>query len=278
MYERTYHSKVLKADPAKPEPKSFPWKRVVVITSVIAVFVGFILLTRIPKWQVTTVTVNGTQVADPEEVAAFVKSGIEGRYLFSLMPRRSILLVHPKHIARQVHAAFPRFKEVHVQRSAMNALTVDVSEYKGVYLWCEHGETEVCSFMDERGIVFAAAPYFSGDAYLKIFVGERGAYPFTPISTQQLALVTMLDEKLRAINIDPVDFYFNGEHELVIDFSHHGDRAKIFIDPTRDVESALEALFSALRTDPLRAHYADSSQVLQYLDLRFSNKVVYKFQ
>ncbi len=278
MYERTYHSKVLKVDPAKPDPKSFPWKRVIVIASVAVVLVGFVLLTRIPKWQVTDVVVNGTQVADPEEVSLFVKAPLEGKYL-SLMPKASILLVHPKRIARAVHTAFPRFKEVEVNRSAMNALTVDAVEYEGKYLWCQRtSETDGCSFMDELGTVFAPAPYFSGDAYLKIFVGETAVYPFTPISSEQLALVTMLDEKLRAISIDPQSFDFVSEHELSIAFVHHGRPSVMKIDPTRDVNTALEALFSALRTDPLRAQYADSSKILEYLDLRFSNKVVYKFQ
>ncbi len=277
MYERTYHSKVLKADPAKPEKKSFPWKRVIVIASVVVVLVGFVVLTRIPAWQVTNVVVNGTQVADPEEVSLFVKAPLEGNYL-SLMPKASILLVHPNRIARAVHTAFPRFKEVEVDRSAMNTLSVDVEEYKGIYLWCQHGETDECSFMDELGTVFAPAPYFSGDAYLKLFVGNTAPYPFTPITTEQLALVMMLDEKLRAISIDPESFDFKSEHELSIDFIHHGRPSVMKIDPTRDMDTALEALFSALRTDPLRAQYADSSKVLEYLDLRFSNKVVYKFQ
>lgn len=271
MYERTYQSRVLKSDASKPDPKKFPLKRLVIILSIIAVIVGFVMLTRTPKLQVQTIEVVGANVADPEEVRLYAASLLEGNHL-KLFPKKSMLLLDSDMLASRIKEMFPRFKQVSVTRDGATKLMVSVAEYEGKYLWCD----EQCFFMDERGSVFAPAPYFSGNAYVKISIGTRGELPFVPITLDQLMLIQTYIDHLRDISIDPIAFHFVSERELDIVFMHQANEAKLMIDPLHDADTTLEALFSALRTDPLEAMY-HSASVLRYIDLRFENKVVYKF-
>jgi cell division septal protein FtsQ len=273
MYERTYHAKVLKTDSVPRASKRFPWKRVVVIVSVLAVLTGVVFFIRAPRWQVTQVLVEGTNVADPEDVSQKVLGSLEGNYLY-LLPRTSIVLISTDQITDMIRAQFPRFKEVAVERDSMHSLKVSVVEYPGVYLWCD----EACSFMDEKGTVFADAPYFSGSAYLKIYAGERQPYPFRPIEPELLAAITRIYERLQSIDIVPLSVKLDSEKTLAVSFIHYNTTALIYFDPTSDIDSALETLYTALRTAPLSRLYHSSTQVLEYLDARFGNKLVYKFQ
>lgn len=273
--QKRYQASVLKYDTDAKKHAPFPWKRLIWIVSIVAFFAGIVVLIRLPKFQVHTVNVIGTNVADPVDVSQFVMGSLQGNSVF-ILPRTSILLVSTVELTKKIQDHFPRFKTVLVERDSMDSLKVTVSEYGGVYLWCDH--EDVCSFMDMTGTVFADAPYFSGSAYTKIYIGERAPYPFHPISTEELALVIHLKEQLAKIEINPISFSFESEHKISVSFIHHTSHANIYIDPTKDIDNALETLYSGLRTEPMVSLYRSPLKVLEYIDLRFANKLIYKFQ
>lgn len=272
MYERTYNKTVLPQG-GSPERRPFPWKKAIIVASSVVIIIGIIFFIRASRLQVREVTVVDTHVADPIEVSQFVLNELSGHYLW-ILPKSSIVLVTPETLALRIKEQFPRFRAVSVDRASVHSLTVTVDEYAGTYLWCD----DECSFMDEQGTVFADAPVFSGSAYLKIYNGERQPFPFQGISPKELAMIATIQERLTAIGIDPVEFRFENEHKLSVVFAHNTSEAHIFFDPMSDIEGALQALYTGLRTDPLMRLYHDRTQVLQYLDVRFDSKVVYKFQ
>lgn len=274
MYERTYNSRVLKTEDKKPQKrKGFPWKSVLIASGVAVVLVGIVFLVRVPRFQVKTINVVGTNVVDPSDISQFGLNTLEGTYAW-VLPKTSIFLVSNDTMANLIAKRFPRLKSVEVDRDGMNSLRVTVVEFPGVYLWCD----DACAFMDEQGTVFADAPYFSGSAYLKIYIGTREQYPFVPITVAQIQMVAYLKERLEAIDIAPVSVRFDSDRRLIVGFIHHTHEAGIYFDPTEDIDQALETLYSGLRTEGVARQYHDSSKVLQYLDVRFANKLIYKFQ
>lgn len=275
MYERTYNSRVLKTDdqPSKKKKGGLRWKRILIIVGIVGVIVGIVVLIRSPKFQVRSINVVGTSVSDPVDISTFALNTLGGTYAW-ILPRTSVFLISPESIAEAVKEAFPRLSSVVVDRDGVDSLRVAVTEYPGVYLWCD----EECSFMDETGTVFADAPYFSGSAYLKIYIGTREQFPFSPISPQQIQLIATLKERLEAIEIVPLSMRFESEHKLTVGFIHQRNHAVIYMDPSEDVETTLETLYSALRTETVARLYRDPSKRLEYLDVRFANKLIYKFQ
>ncbi len=282
MYERSYHTRVLNRDdaPKAPKQKKLPIrirvsrKSILIGVITLVLIVGIGVVVRLPKFQVKTVEVEGTHVADPVEVSQFVANRLQGNTWY-VFPRSSIVALSTRRLAREIKTAFPRFKEVDVDRIGATTLRVGVEEYGGVYLWCENPES--CFFMDERGVVFAEAPFFSGNAYTKVFIGSVGELPFTALTVSNRALLELLLTRLHAIMIKPDTVRFVAERELVITFVHHGKEAKIIIDPTLDPEQTLEALFTAMRTQSFATKFDDKSRSLEYIDLRFAHKVVYRF-
>lgn len=272
MYERTYHAKVLQKENDAPKHKKISWKKILITLSVLVVLALFVFFIRIPQFQVSEVEVDGVNVADPVEVSQFVIAGLEGKYLW-VLPKTSILLVSPSRIEEKILKQYPRFKNVSVKRKSMNKMAVSVVEYPGVYLWC-HGD-EKCSFMDETGVVFAEAPFFSGSAYLKIYGGEVSDYPFEPITDEQLHIVKNIFQKLEVLEIGVTSFRFD-DRKITTTFIHHGREVEIYFSD--DIDVALETLYIGLRTRPLSDLYNNKTQDLEYFDLRFSNKLVYKFK
>jgi cell division septal protein FtsQ len=222
---------------------------------------------------VQSINVVGTTVTEPLDISEFTLNTLGGRYVW-LLPKSSIFLVHNESIAESIKGAFPRLKSVIVDRDGLSSLRVTVTEYPGVYLWCD----DACSFMDENGTVFADAPYFSGSAYLKIYSGVRAPYPFTPITQEELTLVAHLKDRLEAIDIVPLSMRFESDRKLSVSFNHYTHVALLYFDQTEDIDRALATLYSGLRTDSVAQKYHDPNKVLEYLDMRFVNKLIHKFQ
>lgn len=278
MYERTYHRQVLK-DPQEEEKggaRKSPLKKIAIIGSIVLVCFGVGYAVRSPKLQITTVTVEGAEVLDAEEIKISVMDMLSGKALW-IFPRTSTLLVQTETLEKKLSHAFSRIQSVTVKRDNAQGLVVQIQEYKGVFLWCETKET--CFFMDKNGIVYSDAPIFSGTAYPKIFSGApKGTLPFSGLSPENLTLITALETQLVRIGITPSEFHFINNRELQVDFLHNKDTARFIVDPTVAVDTSLDYLFSGIRTEPLSGLFHDASKKLLYIDVRYPNNIVYKFE
>ena len=272
MYERSYHSKVLKQDEAPTQHSPLPLRKIIIALAILVVLTGVVFLIRAHVLQLREVTVEGTHVAAPEDVSEYALQTREGYYLW-VLPKASIFLTSTKVLEKKIQANFPRFKQVDVSRSSLHSLLVRVQEYPGVYLWCD----DACSFMDETGVVFADAPYFSGTAYIKVYGGERAPYPFSPLTSAELSFAQALLSGLESTDINPSEIHFDNEHKVSVVFFHQGERAELYFDPANSADEAIDTLYTGLRTDPLMSMYRSTTHILHYIDLRFANKVVYKF-
>ncbi len=276
MYEQSYHKTVLKTDTKQSKRKTeINWKLVIRLAVVAVVIVAIVILIRLPRLQVKNITVVGANVADPGDISEFVQEQLQGNKAL-IFPKTSIFLVPEHSLETSIKANFPRLQTVSVTRTNFSTLTVSVTEFQDTYLWCTDEAT--CYFTDQNGTAFSPAPYFSGDAYPKIFVGALQPLPFQAVSSDQIKMVALLLNRLPAISIDPEEFHFVSDHELDVTFIHNGQQTELIFDPTIDTNDALETLYTGLRTDPLMTNFQTSTKVLQYIDLRFANRVVYKFQ
>lgn len=277
MYERTYHKTVLRADEKgqKKTKRQINWRLIIRCAIAAVIVVGIVLLIRMPRLQVTHIEVVGANVVDPGDVTEFITEDLRGKELF-ILPKSSIFLISEHGLEKKIAKQFSRIESVNVHRANFSTLTVTITEYQGVYLWCSNENN--CDFMDQNGIAFAPAPYFSGDAYPKIFTGPLGNLPFQVLNTTQINNVALIIDRLTAIGITPDEFHFISNHEFEVDFNHNGQQAKLFFDPSSDMKQSLIALYTGLRTNPLAGDYRDANKVLEYIDLRFANRVVYKFQ
>ncbi len=277
MYERTYTKKVLQQTTPveKKKKRRFPLKRFLIGVGIFVFVGGIIWIIRLPALHVKTIEIEGTTVTDPEEVREFVFSRIEGNSLY-IFPRKSMLLVPTTFIEKSIKKQFPRFSDVTVRRKGIAGLELSVAEHEGALLWCESDDR--CFFMTKEGVVFAEAPFFSGDAYERVFFGAVQELPFYPLPEQMLTLIHTLQERLPSIGIIPLSYKGVSERQFDISFSHNNATAQLMIDPSASIDETLEDLATGLATEPLKSAFSSEKKTLEYLDARFANKVVYKFK
>lgn len=275
MYERTYHKEVLKSDQTSIKVKKNPWKKILYIFIVLSILTLTFFVLRSPKAQIKNISVSGNVVLDTLDIQNEIFKKIEGNKLF-FFPKSSYFLVSRNSLENKLKEQFSRIENISIKSDGLTTLSVDIVEYGAQYLWCVNNED--CFLMDKKGVVYSDAPFFSGSAYTTIVTDSPiEKLPFKALSDSQVSQIEHFSRDLSEINIKPLSFRLISKDKIEIDFLRNKDVSKIIVDPKIDTDTSLEYIFSALRSEPFGNMFRSSNNKLQYLDIRFSNKVIYKF-
>ena len=143
-------------------------------------------------------------------------------------------------------------------------------------------DSNKCYFIDEAGYIFDDAPYFSGAVYLKFYgaTGREnplGAHFFEP----NFRKLVLLKDALERIDLKPVifDVKDNGDISVFLTSLSSSVRGpEVILKSDADMDKVVENLQSVLDTEPLKSDFRNKYSSLIYIDLRFGNKVYYKFK
>jgi cell division septal protein FtsQ len=173
---------------------------------------------------------------------------------------------------------FRRIETLNFDVSNPETLKIEITERVPLYTWC--GEVldlkNKCEFVDKDGYVFDEAPYFSGDIYFR-FYGKLSDYY---INQEYFKNLVLFISNLDRTELLPVALIEKEDDELEIYLSSNNlniNSPKIILNYKGDLEKLFQNLKSAIETDPLKTKIKENYTKLKYLDLRFSNKVYYKF-
>lgn len=235
----------------------------------------------IPKIAVTRVSFEGNKNITSEELFAPIHDMLSGAYMH-LFSKRNVFLVRTRTMERALEAQFPRLERVRIDRVGFTKLHVVVEERVPYGFWCS--DTPTCYFIDRTSFVFADAPHFlRSNSFVRYLRG--GVNLEAPIGSSFLpreafsALETFLKE-LRRSNV----------RALSVDYGD--DRIAVEVKPTTGSETAPFSIFitaSSSYAQPLLDFETiiaspdfqtevPSLSDLDYIDLRFGNKVFYKLK
>ena len=246
-------------------------KFLLVVFSLATIFAGLIYLSRLSALNIKEVKIISSGAIDAPTVKTAVETEITGNYLWFL-PKTNILFYPKKKIETELYHKFKRIKDIDISIKDQKILEVQLTEREATYLWCE--EPEKCSFMDSSGYVFDTAPYFSGNVYFKFF-GPLSGDNFAPeIFDKVIAFKnTLLD-----LGIKPTSLYLVGEDIEIYLSSKSPYSPKIIFKKDFNLEAISENLQTALDAEPLKSNFKNKYASLEYIDLRYGNKVYYKFR
>jgi len=256
-----------------------------------------------PKVLIKQIEISGNEVLTEGELRELVEQRLDGRYFF-LFPRRSIFLAPFREIERSILETYDRAKKVGTSRTWFQTLHVHVDERQPFALWCreievvlsseqppesqsgaseatstseavvpESQQLEQCYFLDGEGFIFTEAPRFSGSAYFKYYgdIEEN-----EPVGGQFLTqerfgeLRLFLDSFFdTGLGVDALRVTGEGA-ELVL-----SEGGVILFTLEQNLTHALDNLESALSVEVFTEGSLDS---LEYIDLRFGDKVYYRFK
>ena len=261
----------------------------VVFLSLVFLLAGAVYLLRLPYWQIKKVEIKGLVIVDPADINTKVNNFISGRKFF-LLPQSSYLLFNSNDLALLLKQDFPRLEQVLVKKTLPDSLEVVVKERELFGVFCSSPqdlENKIwegkCVYIDKTGFAYNAAPVSSGSLLLKIKSDAAEARVGAILLDQDLMNDFMLlSEGLEKVaGIRPVAFEFFSQISSEIKVETSGG-FKILFKRGDNFENAFRVLKTVLEQE-IYPHTFGSVGVkgkraqLEYIDLRFGNKVFYRF-
>ncbi|MEK7586086.1 MAG: FtsQ-type POTRA domain-containing protein [Patescibacteria group bacterium] len=238
---------------------------------------------------INRISITGTRILKEEEVLTIVKNALSGKYikLFS----RSNSFIYPKNqIHKELTTKFPRIEKLSINRDNWNTLHIDISERFGSSLYCgknvpdeklEVGEN--CYFVNNDGYIFDKAPYFSGNIYLKYYIGLPEGVG-DPMGKQILSpdifhkYIRFIDG-LTTLGFKPIYVVIGGgDNSIYLDHIEGVTAPKIIFTNENDMDNILDNLSLSMNKPEFANEIKGKYTTLLYIDLRFKNKVLYKFE
>ncbi|MEK7644971.1 MAG: hypothetical protein AAB391_01415 [Patescibacteria group bacterium] len=265
---------------------------IVASVSLLIILASVILIARLSIFQIQSVQVEGNSVTATSDVQAKIAELTDGNYLW-VFPKSNVLLYPKRAILSAIKQQWFRVEVVSAgldgQWRGEATLTMRIGERTPVYVWCgvlapavvQAGSgNEQCQYSDEKGYLYAEAASFSGTPYVKLYGGL--APGTSPLGAHFLASSTpdAFGSALSFVSaIGGVDFFGasfkpmaliakeNNEFEVVT-----AGGTRIFFTLDQDIQRSIEAFRRVVDSENL------TSARVEYLDLRYGNKVYYKKQ
>jgi len=233
---------------------------------------------------VTLVYDGALNKADIEEVLDSVLGG----YTLGIIPNDSLIFFAKGDLRAAILQTFPRTRDVEVRRTNGNELAVFVKDRKPVALWCgdivpatvsdrfylRTAVTEelwgVCYLMDRNSFIYAKAPVYTGDIYVRYYGPLLMASPIGQnfIPEEEFSAWNTFSEQAHERGYDVEAMLIADEHDIEV---YMANGHKILM-PRSEPELALSR-FKTL----LEAEVVDTTSTVDYIDLRFDTKVYIKY-
>jgi len=266
-------------------------KRKIIIFGIlfIVLIVGLTLISRIKKININEVKISGNIVIDTNFIKEIVDKNLNESYLW-IFPKTNFLIYPQEKIEKDLKDKYKRIKDISIKNKYIRILEIVVKEYEGKYLWCGSIPKELdsrmeqeCYFTDSGGYIFDEAPFFSGEVFFKLYGHidnedkiPLGNYFNTEIFSKLIKFKEFLEEK----GFKLTSLWINNQNEVYFNLSTLGlapISPSIILKTDFDYEKMAENLEAAVTTEPLQSKLKNYYAKLQYLDLKFGNKVHFKF-
>ena len=236
------------------------------------------------------VVVNGTHILDPDKIEREVRKDISGKYIYLFSKSNGFIYPH-KQIYNDLILNFPRIELLSISRESLKTLKIDITERVGSNLYCgvsipenkdEVGEN--CYFINNDGYIFDKAPYFSGNVYFKYYMalldGVTNPLAKQMVSVDRFHELGRFIDGIASLGFKPIYFVTDkdGTNSLYLNHGPSDTVPKIIFKNDADLENILYNLTLAMGKKEFADEINSKYIKLLYIDLRFKNKVLYKFQ
>ncbi|MDP3725990.1 MAG: hypothetical protein Q8R36_02215 [bacterium] len=277
-----YTKKVFTSSRSAQKKRRYLTIRASMLTTLILLLLGALSVASwMPEINIHTIQVIGNTTVSEEDIRAYIEKRIAGKYLY-VFSRANVFLFQSRIIERELFETFKKIKEVELSRDTLTSVRVNIKERKPYYLWCDNsipsGDIESCYFLDIDGYAFAPAPYFSGHVYftfLKKFESESKTSVgtmFLPEGEFKRLISFRNTLRERELDAHSLEVLETGDYAFLL-----SGGTKIIFQPTQDLGMAALNLAATFDTEQF-IKKKKSGLSLEYVDVRFDNKVYYRFR
>ncbi|MDO8513997.1 MAG: hypothetical protein Q7S50_00460 [bacterium] len=253
------------------------------ILIVVAVY-GVSFISYLPRYTIQSISIEGAREV-PEELIRRYTETILNDGSYTILSRENIFLYSRTEIEKGLESFLPRIESAHVvaQSVLSTDLHIVVEEREPYALWCLV-EGGACYLMDKNGFIFSAmassspgertTQYIFGGSILSS-TDSTGSQQVNPIGQKFIpahlpGLLSLL-EILGQSGFEPKGAVVDNDQDFFVSLRKGFTLKASFGQDTNTLTKNLELVLSS---DALRG----KEKSIEYIDLRFGNRVYYKLK
>jgi cell division septal protein FtsQ len=260
--------------PLKKQKKYRRNKKTIIFFILFCILVILVFwIIRHPSLQIKEFEISELKYTDRSNFQNIVENHISGNYLFFL-PKSSYFFISEKEILDSLTKSIKSVKNIEMKVEDFNKIIFKVEEFIPVAIWCveqEKLDKDECFLMNENGVVYAEEPIDHILPLPRFFGVLNSDNPIGQMYLNENTFRNLLSlvEKLKSINIHVPKISTSDSITFSL-YSLEGPRL-VF-----NINDDIGAIFSNLDT-VIKAESLDGAQWknIDYIDLRFGNKVYY---
>jgi hypothetical protein len=242
------------------------------VAAFLVIVVGAFYYFTSGRFQVRDVIVRGLKDTSEDDARQVISFWLSEKSWY-VLPHKVLWLASVGDISARLKTSLPTVKDIYVTKKYPDELTFDFKEYDGWGVLC-HGDPEQCFWIDRSGVAFSPASEFSGIIIPKIRdmrerdfrLGEK------QLSPNLMRLITYYNEKAPDNDyLQSLQFTID-KKDATLKVATRGGWNILLLE-TSDPEKS----YNNLKTT-LEGEVKDKASKLEYVDLRFGNRIFYKFK
>lgn len=246
---------------------------------------GTIYVTRLSALQIKHISIVGLEAISTQDVQSEVDAALADSFFVGLIPYRFLLAAPLEAVAQGITRHFPLIADVAIEREFPDTLAITVRERKPFGIICNDAPRDIpasdqqqpevqCAYIDTTGVAYQQAPRTTGFLIIKISTDDAAV----TVGNQMIDKVMMrrmidVGGKIHsAVSSSVVSYQLlrNTPRELRVTVK---EGFSLILNRDDDLNQTL----SVLRT-LLEKEIKQKRKHLDYIDLRFGNKVFYKMK
>lgn len=245
-------------------------KVILFFLGLILLLFGFVYWVRNPNFNINKISIIKNNFAHAENIEASVQDSLKGKILF-FIPKTNVLFVPKQETKRKIKQEFPEIENIDISLKSSKEIEVKISEYEPKVIWIVN---EKRYFVNKEGNIFMAEPILHSydelpvieDLTREVKIGDN------VIASDFLMKLLTFVENLKTLDLEIYKIRIPDQEVFYLSTMKGFE---ILVGKNDDLEAVFENIGTIIDDGALDK---ENLSLIDYIDLRFGNKVFYKLK
>ena len=230
-----------------------------------------------PSLQINEILIHGNNVVSDSDLIKITEEVLQGKYAF-LLPRTNTFIYPEEELEDSILTSFKQIESVDLVRTNFRTLALEIEEQRPFALWCLDGVESIldnCYFINKEGLIFSRAPNFTGNVFFRFYGDLENVDPIGEYYLKKnngFSRMSVLIDSIKDLNVVPVELHPLDEPDLEL---YMEDGSKILFTHEQSLSEVKDNLRVVLESETFKGEEIED---IEYIDLRFGNKVYFKLK